>query len=151
MTETWSPTEAAARGAAWLDEHDPGWAVAPIKERGINLKRLNLESCASCVLGQRMAGLVTHPTPALAARAKSMGLDLEAYKSDGYGLATDFAEEIFGEDLKEPVVHQLGFTVPDGLSIATGTAFRQLTAAWRTEIEARRHAPQRAENEAATQ
>ena len=39
--------ERVAAGAAFLDEHDPGW------DRRIDLERLWLGSCANCILGQR--------------------------------------------------------------------------------------------------
>jgi hypothetical protein len=38
-----------ARGAAWLDEHKPGW------ERTIDLSGLRMAECRSCVLGQAFA------------------------------------------------------------------------------------------------
>lgn len=38
--------EAITRGMAWLDEQHPGW------ERKIDLEKLNLIECRSCVLGQ---------------------------------------------------------------------------------------------------
>lgn len=37
-----------ARGAAWLDEHQPGW------ERRIDLAKLALDETCRCVLGQVM-------------------------------------------------------------------------------------------------
>lgn len=37
---------AVKRGIYWLDEHHPGWATK------IDLFRLTMSSCASCVIGQ---------------------------------------------------------------------------------------------------
>jgi hypothetical protein len=44
--------ERVAAGAAWLDEHDPGWWR---KDSGnaINLKALDLADTTACILGQR--------------------------------------------------------------------------------------------------
>jgi hypothetical protein len=44
--------ERVAKGAAFLDEHDPDWWRADV-ERAIDLVELNLSSCRRCVLGQR--------------------------------------------------------------------------------------------------
>jgi hypothetical protein len=41
-----SIAERVAAGAAFLDEHEPGWAAR------IDLDRLALEDCQDCVLGQ---------------------------------------------------------------------------------------------------
>jgi hypothetical protein len=50
-------TEAAAHvqlGAAFLDEHDPGWwRTDPPKGEPINLDTLALDSDCECILGQR--------------------------------------------------------------------------------------------------
>lgn len=39
-------TERVAAGAAWLDEHEPGWI------KRIDIGVLDISSCANCVLGQ---------------------------------------------------------------------------------------------------
>ncbi len=51
MTDTIEQRVAA--GAAWLDEHEPGW------ERRIDLATLDLASSCRCVLGQLFAGKVS--------------------------------------------------------------------------------------------
>lgn len=38
--------EAVRRGAEWLDENHPGW------EARIDLTKLNLRNCTSCIVGQ---------------------------------------------------------------------------------------------------
>ena len=52
MTAPHAITERVAAGAAFLDEHDPGWWRADV-ERAINLDGLQLDSGGQCVLGQR--------------------------------------------------------------------------------------------------
>lgn len=46
ITTALSAAERVAAGAAWLDEHRPGWVDK------IRITRLDLSSCTQCVLGQ---------------------------------------------------------------------------------------------------
>lgn len=63
----------AARGAAFLDEHVPGWADR------IDLAALDLDSCTKCVLGQLFDGSYVHAVNAL-------DLGFEAQCAHGFDL-----------------------------------------------------------------
>jgi hypothetical protein len=59
--------EEAARGAAFLDERHPGWAFE------IDLTRLNMSTCSSCIVGQLFGGL-TNPGGSARFQAYDTGL-----------------------------------------------------------------------------
>lgn len=48
-----------ARGAAWLDQNEPGW------ERRVDLAKLELQDSCRCVLGQVFAEQAEQQTPGL--------------------------------------------------------------------------------------
>ena len=61
MTEL-SIEERVARGAAWLDRHEPGWVD------DIDLDVLDIEDCSDCVLGQLFGDYCTAPDDAKGAK-----------------------------------------------------------------------------------
>ncbi len=67
MTAAISDRERVAKGAAFLDEHDPDWWRADV-ERAINLDTLCMSSTEECILGQRC------PLEVLAARVGTSAL-----------------------------------------------------------------------------
>lgn len=64
------------RGAAWLDEVRPGW------DKEIDLTKLELDSCADCVVGQ-LFGLTPRLRPA-------------RFYQENYGF--DITDEVYGFD-----------------------------------------------------
>jgi hypothetical protein len=104
-------TERVARGAAFLDEREPGWAAR------IDLGRLNMDICHRCVLGQLAGAGGLNP---YADKLRDLGL------GDGGGYGFDI--DSYGD---------CG-PVPD---LADDDAeYAALTAAWREVIAERRAA-----------
>lgn len=101
--------ERVAAGAAWLDQHEPGWW------QRINLDRLNLNSECNCILGQLHGRY--NDAPAVGAAALN-GDGGSHYAILRWALPLGFALD--WDDCRT-----------DG---------RELTAAWRDLISARRAA-----------
>ena len=104
---------AVGRGAAWLNEHRPGW------QDKIDLDRLALESCTRCVLGQLYGSF-------------SEGLDVLFDSFRMGGRPPDTAE--FGFAVRD---QEYG---PDLSTDQARPAYGALTALWREEIARRRAA-----------
>jgi hypothetical protein len=102
--------ERVARGAAYLDEREPGW------DERIDLETLDLYAPCRCVLGQ------------LATDLNRWG-DVRAR----FGLRAAWMTD------SRPTADALGFNVPDGEQ-QIHRQYLNLTAAWRELIEARRAA-----------
>ena len=91
------PDSAAAAGAAFLDEHVPGWRTR------IDLSTLDLESCENCILGQLfddfMFGLEHLGLVNLPGEATRLGFDIIVRRQDriidalNYGRALQAAWE----------------------------------------------------------
>lgn len=99
-------------GAAWLDEHRPGWW------QRINLDTLDLGEPCRCVLGQEFAPDVDPD-----------GRDLVV--ANGYQLAVAKLRD------GPPAAFALGFTIT-GARAYEELSWETLTAAWRELILARR-------------
>jgi hypothetical protein len=105
--------EAAARGAAWLDEQCPNWA------NEINLDRLNLASATFCVLGQTAKCLLGQPNPRKSAMRG--GYDEVRYRHPAADTGKWALKNGFAPDTWED----------------WGTAAEMLTIAWRELIRER--------------
>lgn len=81
-----TPAQAAAKGAALLDEEAPGWA-----ER-IDLPTLDLGSCWTCVLGQIFAGPNSHPGGPYFTGLHQLGLDTKEAATE-HGFAALYLDE----------------------------------------------------------
>lgn len=83
--------ERVERGAAWLDEHEPGW------ELKIDLGELNLASCYKCILGQ-VYGRYENGLKVLAR---------DLLESSIYAERVDVMEENLGFDIgfDEPIIY----------------------------------------------
>lgn len=64
--------ERVAAGAAWLDEHRPGWVDR------IDLETLDLGDCANCIVGQEFGEIIPHRLPE-AVRDYNPDLGFDAY------------------------------------------------------------------------
>lgn len=102
--------ERVAAGAAWLDEHEPGWVDL------IDLDKLNLASGCRCILGQ----------------LESPRLDPDYDPPD-----TAYVEALDHYGVADP--DGLGFNVEPALPRQIRhEQFQALTAAWRELIQQRR-------------
>jgi hypothetical protein len=97
-----------AAGAAWLDEHEPGW------DQHIDLDRLDLSYGCNCILGQLESPnlLLAHQTEAYWVGRSRRGLSRER-------------------------AAELGFATGDYDRLDVG-AYAALTAEWRRVLTARR-------------
>jgi hypothetical protein len=105
--------ERIERGAALLDERAPGW------RQRIDLEKLELSSCTTCVLGQ-VAGS-TDPWGWREVRL-GFGLDYSAAEDHGFSL-TDSEYLAIADDIED---------------VNDVRAYRSLTDAWKQYIEATR-------------
>jgi hypothetical protein len=110
--------ERVARGAEFLDEHDPDWWRADVPN-AIDLGTLDLSNGDECVLGQRCP---------LEQKEMSTGYNVQIRKLSGAGQGVL-------EDVLDTWADDLGFTIR-----AERGHWGALTAAWRELIEARRSA-----------
>jgi hypothetical protein len=101
-------TERVAAGAAYLDEHHPGWV-----ER-IDLSKLNLGECGHCVLGQLFGDFWDAPV---------FGESANPYTEEEF-------QSVFG------LARPLGFAAPKGDD--SDASYAALTAEWKRLIEERR-------------
>jgi hypothetical protein len=102
---------AVAKGAALLDEHDPGWWEV------IDVDTLELARCDVCVLGQW---------------ASANFLEDETFPDGAYNVGLEQLEVEFSQRL-------YGFNA-EGLSASgEGTTYRQLDEAWTEAILWREH------------
>ena len=117
-------TERVAAGAAYLDEHDPGWDAA------IDLELLDLGSGDRCILGQRC------PMETLTAWLGSAPDDSDdfeyAYHAQAQAL-TGLPSRGLRTGLEEWAISH-GFNA----SFQEDDEYGALTAEWRRVIEARR-------------
>jgi hypothetical protein len=107
-TTTDTVAERVQAGAAWLDEHRPGWVA------DIDLDRLVLSSPCRCVLGQLYGSYYNAP--------------IKYFDTSDYGFDT-LAED---EDLPNDDAGM------DAYVAAIDGEYVELTAAWRDLIAARR-------------
>lgn len=120
--------ERVAKGAAFLDQHDPEWWRADVG-RAIELDTLNLRSMGCCVLGQRC------PVGVL---AKYMGIDQDA--EDELSAESHQAYRAYGTYLSGRAgIALIDWTVAHAFN-ADMTEFPQLTAEWTRVITERRSA-----------
>lgn len=105
--------QAAARGAAFLDQKHPGWWDR------INVGSLSIASTCQCVVGQLYAG-----------RATDYGYDMD---DDAYVMGL---LDLFGEDIADEMAVYHGFDAWGRLDDHYG--YGELTDAWRAEITRRR-------------
>jgi hypothetical protein len=122
--------ERVAAGAAFLDEHDPGWWRADV-ERAIELDRLRLNATDACVLGQRC------PVTALAAHLHVEPEDL--YATDQTEAYWAYVAKLSGlretRELDDWAAAR-GFR----LEVFSWEAYEQLTGEWKRVITGRRSA-----------
>jgi hypothetical protein len=132
--------ERVAAGAAFLDEHDPGWWRADV-ERAIDLDTFDLAEPEHCVLGQRC------PVTVL---AEYCGITLDSLTDD------DLLDELSPEWWRAYTAYAFvlsGFNWGDALSLTDWgdrhgfsnsddlggwEGYPDLTAEWKRAIEARR-------------
>jgi hypothetical protein len=114
--------EQVAAGAAFLDEHDPGWWRAGV-ERAIDLETLDLAGDGKCVLGQRC------PLEMLAGSEHDSG-----YLAFAGALSGIHGESPAAADAVNDWAAALGFQW-DG---SPDSAYAALTAEWKRVIAARR-------------
>jgi hypothetical protein len=110
--------ERVAKGAAYLDEHDPDWWREHVS-RAINLNSLDLGDGRACVLGQRC------PVERAARGEDSWGSPFDVqlrYITRGTGAWSDIG----------------GWAAQHGFTSARGYGFHNLTAEWKRFIKARR-------------
>jgi hypothetical protein len=107
-TTTTTVAERVAAGAAWLDEHEPGWVA------DIDLDRLLLSSPCRCVLGQLYGSYYTAP--------------VKYYDTSDFGFAA------LAEDADQPDDDAAW----DAYEAALDSEYAQLDAAWRELIATRR-------------
>lgn len=74
--------ERVAAGAAWLDEHHPGW------ENDVDLDKLRMDDCALCVLGQTFGDYWESP---LAESRPETWSELDAYDEVARPLGFQFS------------------------------------------------------------
>lgn len=123
--------ERVAKGAAFLDLHDPHWwESSPVAGRAIHLDTLDLAETADCVLGQRC------PLEVLAQR-----LDVPVDRLDPGDFTSAYwayATELSGLT----GAARVDWGIDHGFSAETDRApeFADLTAEWRRVILARRSA-----------
>lgn len=110
MTEpTLTLAERVAAGAAWLDEHQPGW------DHLIDLGRLDMSDGCLCVLGQVYES---------AARAANDKADADAQAAEDCGFEPDWPDYTDGFDY---AVDELGAPKYDGGFCFT---YAELSAWW---------------------
>jgi hypothetical protein len=122
--------ERVAKGAAFLDEHDPDWWRADV-ERAIDLKVLALSQTDRCVLGQRCP---------LEVLAGFTGTPIEELSDIDFSEAYDaYAKHLSGLTSSERIqwAHDLGFAVGGSFG---ERPWCDLTAEWRRVITERRAA-----------
>jgi hypothetical protein len=121
-------TERVAAGAAFLDEHDPGWWRGD-GERPISLDRLDLEEAQDCILGQRC------PVAVLASFCYLSPHDSDELSSQWWRAYTAYAVELSGLSPADPALgrwgDEHGFSSP-------AEDYPDLTAAWKGVITGRR-------------
>lgn len=126
-----SVTDRVAAGAAYLDEHDPGWWRADV-ERAIDLDTLDLFHGDRCILGQRC------PVSVLAARVGVTVAD-ESEPDELTGAAWRLAFDAYSRTLTPGMDYgQFMEWACEYAFIAEDTEWDDLTAEWRRVIEARR-------------
>jgi hypothetical protein len=105
--------ERVARGVALLDEKCPGW------DQKINVKALDIEDPANCVIGQvyKDSGIVG---------------------AFGIGATNLVGKKAYGNDINAPVLIEHGFS--GTRRPGDDNEFDALTAAWKRAIRARRAA-----------
>lgn len=86
---------AAARGAALLDQHRPGW------HNNINLDTLNMASCSNCVVGQTFGGWTRGCEEMdIVGRSADYGFDTNSLST--YDELTDAWRELIERRRQEP-------------------------------------------------
>jgi hypothetical protein len=123
--------ERVAKGAQFLDQHDPEWWRADV-DRAIDLNRLHLSSAQRCILGQRC------PLETLNAVGESPYLSM-AMRLSGQErryLIADWASER-GFEVSGDL---LDLSSDDDTDEATDEEYAALTAEWRRVITERRTA-----------
>jgi hypothetical protein len=122
-------SECVAKGAAFLDQHDPEW-WRPDVDRAIILDRLDLSATNSCVLGQRC------PLEVLSRYTVTVHGDA-AFITD-YDAYWAYARHLSGLSQVRLCewAHEHGFTLND--HVAGPDGWPQLTAEWRRVITRRR-------------
>src|SRR5579871_439370 len=112
-------TTAAAKGAAWMDEHCPGWILE------IDLGKLDLQYGDVCVLGQT-AHCVTHGR----VRSGNLG-SYHAVVRDVTGEENDYTDEAVAWTTEH------GFYLEDDDVDVHAPLYEMLTIAWKEEIRKR--------------
>ena len=125
-----SVTGRVAAGAAFLDEHDPGWWRADV-ERAIDLDKLDLSLGDRCILGQRC------PVEAIVSYLGTTDLDADDLEHGYAAYAEELAGRFGDHTAMEAWAVKHGFNRPYGSGKA---GYLDLTAEWRRVIEARRAA-----------
>jgi len=123
--------ERVAAGAAFLDEHDPGW-WRPDVERAIDLDELDLSRTDECVLGQRC------PVEVLAEYISGMAWKKEPGLPDrvlAYHAYTRHLSRLHGSG-RTRWACDLGFS-----AMPEENSWFALTAEWKRVITERRSAP----------
>jgi hypothetical protein len=119
--------ERVAAGAAFLDEHDPGWWEEDV-ERAISLDWLDLGDDETCVLGQRCPLEVLH-----AYALEKWGSD-DADDDERYVAYAHELSGLNGNDLNNWAT-EFGFALADTFD---RPGWNILTTEWAHLIEARR-------------
>ncbi len=91
-------TERVRRGAALLDEKRPGWW------RDIDLGRLDIDSCSTCILGQIGGGKYGAYTSAMSELGLGDYEDVEyGFDGDYPGALTEAWRDLIGQRLAQAV------------------------------------------------
>lgn len=124
MTTTLEAQDAVARGAAFMDEHDPPWWREDT-DQAIDLDTLDLSDPAACILGQRC------PLEVLRAYALTPS---DPDPDDRYWAYAAALRDATAEGATLPAwAESYGFVAPDG-------NWKPLTGEWRRVIAERRAA-----------
>jgi hypothetical protein len=126
--------ERVAAGAAFLDEHDPGWWRADVPN-AIHLDTLDLGSERSCVLGQRC------PLEVLRSYAEREWGDPDEADPDDRYMA--YAYELSKATTMNDAVNwgqERGFVLRNLRSLRNADAWLDLTTTWKHVIAERRAA-----------
>lgn len=124
--------ERVAAGAAFLDEHDPGW-WKPDVERSIDLGTLALSEPADCILGQRC------PVGVLAEFCHLDPGDEDGLSHEWWRAYTAYASVLSGIAIGDDHFALIRWGDAHGFSNSVSAAsYPNLTAEWLRVIEQRR-------------
>jgi hypothetical protein len=101
------------RGAAWLDENEPGW------ERRIDVGKLRLQDCSVCVLGQTFLEQAQTDGYAFPANMDGFNWAVEVFELHGRVATLGFSVEYDDPRFKGLGMHDRDAAVDDAYVVLT--------------------------------